>query len=364
MHLGGSGPTGDTNGDSKLQVAETWVYTCNHTVTQAEMDAGGNLSNTVTADSNETAPDTDTLNIPVVQSPGLNVVKSSTTSSVTAAGQVVPYKFTVTNTGNVTLTGVTVSDPKCTSAVSGPTGDTNSDSKLQVGETWVYTCNHTVTQAEIDAGGNLTNTVTADSNETPPDTDTLNIPVVQSPGLNVVKSSTTSSVTAAGQVVPYKFTVTNTGNVTLTGVTVSDPKCTSAVSGPTGDTNSDSKLQVAETWVYTCNHTVTQAEIDAGGNLTNTVTADSNETPPDTDTLNIPVVQSPGLNVVKSSTTSSVTAAGQVVPYKFTVTNTGNVTLTGVTVSDPKCTSAVSGPTGDTNGDSKLQIDRDVGVHV
>ena len=73
------------------------------------------------------------------------------------------------------------------------------------------------------------------------------------------------------------------------------------------------------------------------------MTADSNETPPDTDTLNIPVVQSPGLNVVKSSTTSSVTAAGQVVPYKFTVTNTGNVTLTGVTVSDPKCTSAAVG---------------------
>ena len=46
----------------------------------------------------------------------------------------------------------------------------------------MYTCNHTVTQAELDAGGDLTNTVTADSNETPPDTDTLNIPVVQSPG--------------------------------------------------------------------------------------------------------------------------------------------------------------------------------------
>ena len=87
--------------------------------------------------------------------------------------------------------------------------------------------------------------MTADSVESGPDTDTLDIPVSQSPALQVVKSSTTTSITAAAQVVPYTFTVTNTGNVTLTGVTVTDPKCTSAVSGPSGDTNSDSKLQVA-----------------------------------------------------------------------------------------------------------------------
>ena len=77
-------------------------------MTQAEVDAGGNLSNTVTADSTESGPDTDTLNIPVSQTPALNVVKTSTTTSITAAGQVVPYTFTVTNTGNMTLTGVTV----------------------------------------------------------------------------------------------------------------------------------------------------------------------------------------------------------------------------------------------------------------
>ena len=78
-------------------------------MTQAEIDAGGNLSNTVTVDSAESAPDTDTVNIPIAQTPALNVAKRSTTTAVTAAGQVVPYTFTVTNTGNLTLTGVTVS---------------------------------------------------------------------------------------------------------------------------------------------------------------------------------------------------------------------------------------------------------------
>ena len=194
----------------------------------------------------------------------------------------------------MTLTGVTVSDPNCTSAILRAGGDTNTDSKLQITETWTYTCSHTVTQAEIDAGGNLSNTVTADSAESPAGHRHQWPFRSPSPALNVVKSSTTTVITAAGQVVPYTFVVTNIGNVTLTGITVSDPKCTSAITGPTGDTNIDSKLQLTETWTYTCNHTVTQAEIDAGGNLSNTVTADSAESGPDTDTLEIPITQNAG----------------------------------------------------------------------
>ena len=45
----------------------------------------GLMSHLATADSTESGPDTDTLDIPVAQSPALNVVKSSSTTSVTAA---------------------------------------------------------------------------------------------------------------------------------------------------------------------------------------------------------------------------------------------------------------------------------------
>ena len=116
-------------------------------------------------------------------------------------------------------------------------------------------------------------------------------------------SSTTQLITQAGQQVVYTFDVTNTGNVSLTGVTVSDPKCDAAPTGPMGDTNNDGQLGLLETWVYTCIHTVTQAELDAatGPNpqLHNVVTADSTETPPATDDLDIPIQYNPGLNVVK-----------------------------------------------------------------
>ena len=299
----------------------------------------GDLDNTVTADSVESAPDTDALAIPIAYNPALKVVKSSTAPAITA-NQVVTYTFLVTNVGNVTLSGITVTDPKCDAAPLYGSGDANTDSKLQVIETWTYTCDHTVTQTEIDAGGKLANTVTADSTESTPATDTHEIPITQSPALLVVKASTTTLIAKAGDVVPYSFTVTNPGNQTLTGISVTDANCDAAPVYVSGDANTDAKLQTSETWIYTCNHTVTQAEADSkgggDGDLYNTVTADSIESAPDTDALAIPIAYNPALKVVKSSTAPAITA-NQVVTYTFLVTNVGNVTLSGITVTDPKC---------------------------
>src|SRR6185295_3062030 len=90
------------------------------------------------------------------------------------------------------------------------------------------TAKHTVTQAEIDAGGspaskkpNLYNVVTVTSSA-PTVTDDLTIPIKQNPAIQVIKSSTTASIDHAGQVVPYSFKVTNTGNITLTNIKASD----------------------------------------------------------------------------------------------------------------------------------------------
>ena len=157
----------------------------------------------------------------------------------------------------------------------------------------------------------------------------------------MVKSSTTTSITAAGQVVPYSFVVTNAGNMTLTGITVTDPNCNAAPAYVSGDSNTDSKLQLTESWTYTCSHTVTQAEIDLGGNLSNTVTADLIESAPDTDSLNIPIIQSPAIALVKTATLHMETVAptdrvdvGDKIGYGFHITNIGNVTLTSVDLLD------------------------------
>src|SRR5207253_253592 len=68
------------------------------------------------------------------------------------AGDKVNYTITIQNTGNVTLHSVLVTDPGCAAAPAYVSGDGNLNGKLDVGETRAYSCSHTVTQAEIDAG--------------------------------------------------------------------------------------------------------------------------------------------------------------------------------------------------------------------
>ena len=324
--------------------------TATHTFTQAELDANGSptaasgkLHNVVTADSTQTTPVTDDLDIPITQSPALTVDKSSATTSLAAPGTVT-YSYLVKNTGNVTLTGVSLADDNIDEgSMSCPATTLTVAPGRRVNMT--CTATHTFTQAELDANGSPTaasgklhNVVTADSTQTTPVTDDLDIPITQSPALTVDKSSATTSLAAPGTVT-YSYLVKNTGNVTLTGVSLADDNIDAGSMSCPATT-----LTVApgagSSMTCTATHTFTQAELDANGSPTaasgklhNVVTADSTQTTPVTDDLDIPITQSPALTVDKSSATTSLAAPGTVT-YSYLVKNTGNVTLTGVSLAD------------------------------
>jgi len=230
--------------------------------------------------------------------PGLAFAKSGTLDvgidGVANPGDLINYTFTVTNTGNGPLTNVSVTDPAVIS-ITCPGGNpipsiAAADPDVSVQCTGSYA----ITQGDIDAGS-FPNTATADSNETDPRTSEFTVTIPQSPVIAVDKTSTTTSITAANQQVPYTITVTNPGTVTLTGITVSDPNCDAAPAYQSGDVAPAGSLAPfatsSEAWIYTCTHTVTQGEIDAGGTLDNTVTADSTESGLATDPLQIPIVQ-------------------------------------------------------------------------
>jgi len=110
-----------------------------------------------------------------------------------------------------------VTDPYATTGPTYVSGDADSDGKLDVGETWIYSAGHLVTQAEIDSNGGgdgkLENTATAGSNETGPDTDDADVPVHYNPALNIIKDATVAGGSAdAGETIDYTIKVENTGN--------------------------------------------------------------------------------------------------------------------------------------------------------
>src|SRR5215216_3583229 len=123
----------------------------------------------------------------------MTVVKSSTTTSLSAPGTVT-YDYLVTNTGNVGLTGISLSDNNDNDDMSCPS------TTLAVGASMTCSATHTFTQAELDAGGTLDNTVTASSNEAPDATDDLSITISQSPSMSIIKEATESGYDSVGDV--------------------------------------------------------------------------------------------------------------------------------------------------------------------
>ncbi len=78
-----------------------------------------------------------------------------------------------------------------------------------------------------------------------------NIAAAQTTLISVSATANPATLTAEGGVVTFTYTVTNLGVAPLTGVTISDNKCT-PLNGPTGDANGNSQLEANESWVYTC----------------------------------------------------------------------------------------------------------------
>jgi uncharacterized repeat protein (TIGR01451 family) len=321
------------------------VCSATYVLTQDDVNAGS-VTNTATTEGTPTGSDTpitstpSTVTVPTPAAPGITVVKSANPSTVTAAGQAVTYSFVVTNTGNVTLTDVGVTETDFSGSDPFPSVDCPTTT-LVAGQVETCTATYTVTQDDVNVG-TLTNT--ADVVGTPPDgtpldpvpSNPVTVSIPASPALSIVKTADVQAA-AVGEKITYTFTVTNTGNVTITDPQVAD-------TGFTGHgTLSDlvcpmGPITLAPAQVETCTatYTVVQADIDAGS-ISNAATVTGNPphgdpVPPVTSTpVVVPTNPHPALSLVKTASSQQATTAGQVITYRFAVTNTGNVT-----VHDPK----------------------------
>ncbi len=315
-------------------VSETCTAT--YTTTQADVNAGA-IHNTGTATgtppTGANVTDTSSVTIPTTRSPAILLIKTANVGSFSAAGVPITYSYKVTNTGNVTLTSVKVTDPMPGLSTINCGGVTT----LLPGASATCTATYTTTQTDLD-NGDISNTGTASG--TPPsgppvtDSASLDVPAGQTPGISLNKTANVPSFTAPGRVVTYSYVVTNTGNVTLSPVTVTDPMPGLSAINCFGVTTLAPRASVTCTATYT----TTQTDVD-NGSLSNTGSATG--TPPsgspvaDTSSVTIPAIQTPTIRLAKSPSISSFSAAGTLITYSYLVTNTGNVTLSPVTVTDP-----------------------------
>ena len=288
---------------SEIKINGTNVISKKYTVTQDDIDKGGVIKNIVTVGDKETERDVD-----VEQNPGYTAVKTADKEKVTTAGEVITYTITVTNTGNTTLKDIPVVDDMA--------GINTKIDTIEVGKSASVTGTYTVTQADIDKGGKIHNVATAGDKS--PEKD---VNVEQNPGYTAVKTADKEKVTTAGEVITYTITVTNTGNTTLKDIPVVDDMA--------GINTKIDTIEVGKSASVTGTYTVTQADIDKGGKIHNVATAGDKS--PEKD---VPVEQNSSYTAVKTADKEKVTAAGEIITYTITVTNTGNTTLTDIAVKD------------------------------
>ena len=309
------------------------------------------MTNTATASAGGTTSNTGSQTATATQSPALTLVKSITAGSpYDSVGDVVNYSFLVTNSGNVRLAGpVSVADNRASDETC-PNVNTvgNLDAFLDSGESLTCTASYTVTQADLNAGS-VTNTASASAGGTTSNSDSETATATQLPALTLVKSVTAGSpYDSVGDVVSYSFLVTNTGNISLAGpVTVADDHAADEAC-PNVNTvgNLDALLDPGEAITCTASYTITQTDLN-NGSVTNTASASDDGTTSNSDSETAAATQTPSIEVVKEVSVDgglswvdantppgpSLTS-GTDPQFRFTVTNLGNVTLTGLTLTD------------------------------
>jgi uncharacterized repeat protein (TIGR01451 family) len=239
-------------------------------VTQADLDHGS-VNDVATATGTSPAGTTVQAQAPAAvtatAAPAITLVETAAESFVDSVGDVIHYTFHVTNTGNVTLHNLTVTDAQVAPAGAASAVDCGGVTTLAAGASVDCTATYTVTQADLDNGSvNDTATATGTPPSGPPAQaqSSASVPISQSAAITVLKSARETSVSTPGDVIHYTFHVTNTGNVTVHNITVTDTQHAPAGKLSTGPSCPTSTLASGQSMNCTGTYTVTQADIDHG----------------------------------------------------------------------------------------------------
>ena len=262
------------------------------------------FAGTATATYTVTGPDGQTATSTVsAQVLGLSLVASRTPERITAAGQQVEFRYVLTNTG-APVSGAELGQgeftgsgtPSALSCTYDADGSRATNGAIQLGSGESVTCvaTYAATQADLDAGGRVSDAMTASAHGSlgagspavpvTSGSKAAGADVGQDPELSVDVDTLPVVATKVGDPVWFEVTVSNTGNVTMTGVGVGQG-LTSGTGGPVtvgACTYNNGGAQVAagqialapgESAKCMVSYPVTQADLDGGGGVSFAATA-------------------------------------------------------------------------------------------
>ena len=296
------------------------------------------------------------------QNASIALIKEGTVNDTNGNGcadvkETITYNFTVINNGNVTINNIDISDA-LVNVQGGPI-------TLAPGATDVstFTAVYSITQANINDGfvenqaevtgldpqGNTVSDLSDDNS--PLEDDPTITELCQNATIALIKVGTPTDENGngcidLGETIVYDFVVTNLGNVELTNVTVADPMV-DVQGGPVTIAAGES-----DTETFFAVYTVTQEDVD-NGFITNQATAegtdpngnvvtdlsDDNSNFEDDPTVSV-LCQDASISVEKTGVWNDINGdfipqVGETITYAFSVTNTGNVTLYDIMITDP-----------------------------
>ena len=396
-----------------LDVGEAATYTATFTVTQEAVDqtgventvdvSGRDPANTLVQDDSDDGDDDDgnQFNDPTIfeieQNPSIEVVKDfahvdNDGDGDISSGDRINYIITIENTGNNTLgvagapnNELVIDDTVSTFAgtytptLVGPSYSSSSLGSpyglIKPGEITTFTAYVVINQSIINAGGLINTasvTVLDPSNTSATDVsddnddqdgnlvdDPTENPIAANPSLNIEKTFTVSDtngngVNDIGDIVHYTITVSNTGNIDISSVAVTDTLAglnsgTLDLTGPlqylSGSRGSNSDvILVNEQANYRASFTINQDAVDFGG-LRNIVTAQgiddaqSGTITASTENVDTIIPANPSLTVTKTvdatdNDNDGKIGVGDTLTFTISILNTGNQTLDGFSFTD------------------------------
>ncbi|WP_165921878.1 Ig-like domain-containing protein, partial [Natronoflexus pectinivorans] len=287
--------------------------------------------NSALVNGDEYDPDTENNNAQINITPQYNATitleKTGTYSDNTEngmhyAGDLMTYSFKITNNGNVTLYSIVLKDEmlnleEALAAPLAPNTQINIEDKT-----------YTITQNDIENGSIFnTATVTAEiwngDEVTADDSHEKNIDQVTELHISIENISPSSTYSSVGEDIIFKTTVSNTGNLIVENVNITDQL--------TG-LNETVTINPGTSAEFTRTFTVNQTHIN-NGSVTNEVNAEYASSVI-SDVITVNATQTPQLTVTKTATPKIFSEIGEIIEYSITVANSGNVILENITVED------------------------------